>query len=101
MKLIFTPRAERDLANQLEFGERRFGREVARQTLERVRAFLKQTLVKYPKTGFYHPAIQSFETWIPGTPFIIFYRIDETDDAIKVLALYHHAQNRETFEPER
>ena len=97
MKLVITPRAEDDLANKFDFGERRFGRAVAERTLKRVHDYLATTLLAHPRTGLYHPEIKSFETWIPKTPFVVFYRLDDDAGALIVLAPYHHAQLRSAF----
>ena len=99
MKLVMTRRAEINLANQYEFGIQKFGAATARKTLARFSSFLAQTLLKHPRASTFHAEYQAFECWIPKTPFVIFYRIDEEADTLVVLAVFHHAQDRTQFTP--
>ena len=99
MKVIITPRAETDIAEQQAWGIGRFGPATADRTFERVADFLEKHLSDFPRAaGNQIPERDLWEAPVPGTPFINFYRI-EPGDIVRVLALFHHAQNRSTFQP--
>jgi plasmid stabilization system protein ParE len=100
MKVVLSARIEADIANQLQFGINRFGRSVAERTFARVDRFLFQFLPASPYTGKYLEDRDIYEVWIAKTPFVIFYRVDGELDTITVLALFHHAQDRDRFDPE-
>jgi plasmid stabilization system protein ParE len=100
MKVVFAPRAEADLAHHFSYGIRRFGQAVAERTLERLKNYLDPFLVNYPRTATFIPEINAFETWVPKTPFVIFFRIEPDHDVLRVLAIFHHAQDRAHFDPD-
>lgn len=101
MRLVMTRRAEINLANQYDYGVRTFGATTANRTLERLNTYLSKTLLCHPRTNTYHPEYDVYETWIPRTPFVIFYRIDVQVDELVVLALFHYAQDRTQFFQDR
>jgi plasmid stabilization system protein ParE len=98
MKVVFAPRAEADLGRHLAYGIERFGQTVAARTLRRLMNYLDPFLVSYPRTATYHPDIDAFETWVPKTPFVIFFRIEPDRDVFRVLAVFHHAQDRSQYD---
>jgi plasmid stabilization system protein ParE len=98
MKLLFTPSAEEDLDHQIEYGLQKFGARVASQTRVRVMTYLENTIRNFPHSGFYDPDRDALETWIPATPFVAVYRVDKSQGAVVVLGIYHHAQDRSSFE---
>lgn len=100
MKVLLSERVETDIANQLEYGVHSFGQSAAERTFARVDRFLFKFLPQHPDAGRHHAAHGMFEAAIPRTPFVVFYRVDEIAREIIVLALFHHAQDRSTFEPE-
>lgn len=97
MRVLLSARVEADIARQLQFGADRFGPSVAERTFARVDAFIFQFLAVSPYAGKYLDDRGIYETWIPRTPFVIFYRVDAETDTITVLALFHHAQDRAAF----
>ena len=42
--------------------------------------------------------IDAFHGWIPGTSFVVFYRVDPQSDTLTVLALLHQSQDRDDLE---
>ena len=100
MKVIVTPRAEADILHQHAWGEQRFGATVANRTFDHVRRHLEVALATHPRTGKRLGSSGLYESWIPRTPFVIFYRIDDLSDTVWVLALFHHAQDRGSFDPD-
>jgi len=100
MKVVLSARVEADMAGQLQYGIDRFGQIVAERTFARVDTFLFQFLPAHPYAGKYLDDLGIYETWIAKTPFVIFYRVNTEIDAITVLALFHHAQDRTAFDPD-
>ena len=100
MKVVLSARVEADLARQLEYGVRRFGKAVAERTFARVESFLFGSLAAQPYAGKYIQELGIYETWIVKTPFFVFYRVDAPSETVTVLALFHHAQDRAAFDPE-
>jgi plasmid stabilization system protein ParE len=94
MKVIFAKRAEFELEHHLAYGTEKFGRLVAERTFKRVRRFLLESLATFPRLGVYQPERDVYEVVIPRTPFIAFYRIDESADLLTIVALFHYAQDR-------
>ena len=95
MKVVYVPRAERQIANHLARGIERFGARDAARTIRRLRSYVRLTLAQYPKTSRYHPSIDAYESWVPGTPFVIYYRIELA--IIRVVAVFHHGQDHSSF----
>ena len=95
MKIVITPGAEQDIRAQLAWGVEHFGQDIATQTLDRITHFFETYLPLFPfGAGTYLHDIDAFEVPIPRTPFILFYRPEPTD-GIRVLALFHLAQDRQ------
>ena len=96
MKVVLSPRVEAELVGHFEFGVARFG--PTERTFAKVRRFIFESLPEHPHAAIYHPERDVFEHFIPNTPFIIFYRLNvEADEAI-VLAIFHHSQDRSSFD---
>jgi hypothetical protein len=55
-------------------------------------AFLENFLAIHPRTGKFIPEAVIWETWIPGTKLIIWYRF--SDDQLDVIRIWHTARNR-------
>lgn len=98
MKILLSERVEADIAHQFEYGVQRFGQAVAERTFARVDTFLFKFLPAHPHTGRRIDQLGIYETWISRTPFVIFYRVDDVKQEITILALFHHAQDRASFE---
>ena len=93
MKVVYTHRFQERLMHELESGIERFGRIVAERTYNRVISHIEQFLAAHPRTGKYVQTIDAFHGWIPGTPFVVFYRVDRQSDTLTVLALLYQSQN--------
>lgn len=100
MRVVLSARVEADIARQLQYGIDHYGAAVAEKTFARVDTYLTRFLPTYPFTGKLVADRDLYETWIAKTPFIIFYRIDTENAVITVLALFHHAQDRASFDQE-
>jgi plasmid stabilization system protein ParE len=94
MKVIVTPRAEDDIANNYAWGQRAFGKPVADRTFARLRKFIEVSLASHPRAGRPQLDENLYESWVPRTPFIVFYRVDNPAQTVWVLAIFQHAQDR-------
>ena len=101
MRVIVTPRAEADIDHHYQWGVGRFGANTANATFARVRQFIEVSLESHPRAGKLLPHPNLYESWIPRTPFVVFYRIDDDADTVWVLALFHTAQDRSDFDPDQ
>jgi plasmid stabilization system protein ParE len=99
MRIVLSARVEADIAHQLSYSIAVHGRKTAEQTFARVDRFLNTFLSSYPRAGRKLPASDLYESWIARTPFIVIYRVDGEAGTITVLALFHHAQDRDEFGP--
>ena len=100
MKVVVTPRAEADIEHQHTWGVRRYGKHTADRTYRRVAQFIEGTIAHRPRTGSCIKPPDIYESWIPRTPSIVYYRVEDATDTVWVLALLHHAQDRRDFDPE-
>jgi plasmid stabilization system protein ParE len=100
MKLVITPRAKDDIRQQLAYSAEKFGEGVAERAFERIFSYFENVLVKYPRAASFDPALKAFASWIPKTPFIVIYRLDEAADMLVIVAMLHHAQDRSSLESE-
>ena len=99
MKVVYTDRFNSKLAEVYEFGIARFGHIVADRTYLGTLHHIEEFLATYPRAGRWRSSIGCFHAWIPGTPFIAFYRL--RDDTLEALALFHHAQDTADFQPDQ
>jgi plasmid stabilization system protein ParE len=100
MKVVLTDMAEAQLDRQFISGVDRFGFATAQKTFKRVDRFFATTLSDYPRTGTYRPNESWYEWPIPGTPFVIQYRIEDTNQIVRVLGFFHYSQSRTGFDPD-
>ena len=102
MKVVFTDRARDHIDERLAYSVARFGQDVTERTFRRLDAYIHGSLARHPDTaGDQQPGRDFYAAWAPGTPFFVIYRFDTTNDTVTVLAIYHHAQERSTFDPDR
>jgi plasmid stabilization system protein ParE len=99
MKVVLTDTAEAQLSHQFLSGIERFGFATAQKTFKRVDRFFATTLTDYPRTGTYLPREDRYEWPIPGTPFVILYRIEENSQIVRVLGFFYYSQSRTDFDP--
>jgi plasmid stabilization system protein ParE len=89
---ILDRQAEIDLQNQLDYLIERGAVLAAERLASRVRAFLQDFLTIYPATGVFLDHRGLWETWIPRTRLVIWYRF--TDTELQVARIWHTAQDR-------
>jgi plasmid stabilization system protein ParE len=92
MKIVLSPRAQRDLDGQIQYLIDQDAARPARAIKTRVTGFLRSTLAKHPRIGRPVEHRDLYETWIPGTRIVIWYRITPT--AIEIARFWHTAQDR-------
>jgi plasmid stabilization system protein ParE len=100
MRIVYTRRAEIQIAAQLGHGIEMFGRPTAARTIQRLRRFIRDTVGLFPRASNYLPDLDVHESWVPGTPFVVFYRYAPAQQTVTVLAVFHHRQDRSQFEPD-
>lgn len=93
MKVVLSPRAIRDLDNQIQFLLDHHAKKAARDLKTRVMTFLRETLSSTPHFGVFVEHRNLFETWIPETKLVIWYRI--TDGRIEIARFWHTSQDRD------
>jgi plasmid stabilization system protein ParE len=92
MRITFDPRAADELAYQIEYLIDRHAVAAAIRLEARCNAFLEQFLATHPRSGKYIAEAKIWETWIPGTRLIIWYRFRHNE--LQVLRIWHAAQRR-------
>ena len=99
MKVVFTPTARRQIEAQLAYLVDRSATRAAERLRNRITSFVTGFLVRYPRASRFIAERSLFETWIPRTPYVVLYRVDDSAVTLTVLALFHRAQDRTTFTP--
>ena len=93
MKIIIAPRARRDLANQLGYLVDQGATPAARRLEQRLTTFLNGTVARYPRSGAFIAQRDLWETWVPRTRFVIWYRF--TADELQIVRVWHSSQDRQ------
>jgi len=97
MSVIYSPEFQRQIASQYEYGLQRFGSTTATKTYRKTISYIENTIQAYPRTGHWRADIACFQTWVPKTPFVIFYRTAGAD--LEVLALFNGSQDYSGYAP--
>ena len=93
MMVRYTPRARRHLEDIAEFLVAR-NPDAARGIGERLREMI-ELLAAFPEMGHAGALAETREMSVPGTPYLIVYRIEQSEeDRIVILGIYHGAQLR-------
>lgn len=92
MKVIISPRAVRDLDNQIQYLIEHHAPKAARDLELRVMAFLRDTLAGTPQFGLRIEHRGLYEAWIPNTKLVIWYRVER--DRIEIARFWHTSQDR-------
>ena len=99
MKVVYSPTAVRQIENQLTYLVSHGAERAAIAARERITSFVTLFLAQHPKTGRFISEKNIYEIWIPRTRFVVLYRLED-DDVLRVLALFHTAQQRSGFRPD-
>ena len=96
MNVLFTETAAAQLENQIDHIASKGAPDAARRIKERVGSFIYGFLTAYPRAARFVEEKSIYEAAIPGTNYVVFYRL-EGPDTLRVLALFHGAQDRSDF----
>jgi plasmid stabilization system protein ParE len=91
-RVRLTPEAEDVLAAQIGFLVDRGAVAPAQALKMRVEMFLSKTLAQFPRNGRHISERELWETWIPRTKLVVWYRF--TDLELVVVAVWHTSQDR-------
>jgi len=92
-RLVITDEAARQLNNQIDYLLDRDASMAARELCRRVSGFVANTLTTYPASSKYIAERDLWESWIPGTKLIVWYRFDP--ELLTVISFCHTSQDRE------
>jgi plasmid stabilization system protein ParE len=95
---VLDRQAEADLQAQIDYLIEHGAVSAAERLSARVRAFLSDFLTVHPATGRFLEHRDLWETWIPRTRFVVWYRF--TDTELQVARVWHTAQNRQSAPPQ-
>ncbi len=93
MRIVVSPRARRDLANQLGYLVDQGAVAAARRLERRLSQFIESTIANAPRTGSYIAERDLWETWVPRTKIVIWYRFKS--DELQIVQIWHTSQNRQ------
>jgi len=89
---VLDRQAEADLQAQLDYLIERGAVDAAEKLSARIKAFLRDFLTAHPATGLFLDHRRLWETWVPRTRLVLWYRF--TDTELQVVRLWHVAQDR-------
>ena len=92
MKLVIAPGAARDLASQFGYLVDQGAGDAADRLEKRLTTYLSTTLAAHPRTGtqLHHRGL--WETWVPKTRLVVWYRF--TADELQIVRVWHTSQDR-------
>ncbi len=93
MKVLFDREAENELAQQLDYLISQEAAPAARRLEQRLSHYIETTIARYPRSGRFIQHRGLWETWVPRTRIVIWYRF--TIDELQIVRIWHAAQNRE------
>jgi plasmid stabilization system protein ParE len=92
MKVVLSAEASDRLEDQVRYIQNSGAPAAADRLRLRVLDFLENHLAHFPRTGTHIPDRDLWETWIPGTRLVIWYRVK--DRQLDVVTVWHTAQER-------
>ena len=100
MKVLFTETAAGQLEAQIAYIATEWSLDAAFRIKDRVLSFIYGFLTVYPRASRFIEEKAIYETVIPHTNYVLFYRLEEPD-ILRILALFHGRQERSDFTPDR
>ena len=94
MKITLDPRAADELCSQIDYLIAHNAHQAAARLKARCDAFFENFLVAHPRTGKHIAERDIWETWIPGTRLVLWYRF--TSEELQVIRIWHAAQDRDS-----
>jgi plasmid stabilization system protein ParE len=89
---VLDRQAEADLHAQLDYLIECGAVTAAERLSLRIKLFLRDFLAVYPATGAFLDHRDLWETWIPRTRLVLWYRF--TDTELQIVRVWHMAQDR-------
>ncbi len=93
----FAPRAQRDLQSQIDYLNDQGAFDAADRLALRIEHFTGQFLTHHPQSGALLAHRNLWESWIPGTRVVLWYRF--TDTELEVARVWHTSQDRHAADP--
>jgi plasmid stabilization system protein ParE len=93
MKVTLDPQAAAELELQIDYLLQHGAARAARKLAERCDAYFENVLAAHPRTGKEIREKEIWETWIPGTRLIVWYRLAHQE--IQIIRVWHAAQDRQ------
>ena len=93
MRIVFDPRAAEDLVSQIDYLVDHDALRAAARLKLRCDAFFEDFLARHPRAGKHIAERDIWETWIPGTRLVVWYRF--IDGELQIIRIWHVAQDRE------
>lgn len=93
MKIRLDPLAADELASQIDYLIDNHALLAAARLKARCDAFFEKFLSRHPRTGKHIAEKDIWETWIPGTRLVVWYRF--TREELQIIRIWHAAQNRD------
>lgn len=88
----FASVAAEALDSQIDYLISRHALQAARALERRVHAYIRDTVCHFPFMGQHIPERDVYETWIPGTKFVVWYTV--SDEEIILAMVWHASQDR-------
>jgi len=92
VRITFDPRAADDLAAQIEYLIDNQALPAALHLKARCDAFFETFLIRHPRAGKNIAEKDIWETWVPGTRLVFWYRFTNTE--LQIIRIWHAAQDR-------
>lgn len=99
MKVVYTETARRHIASQVGYLVDQGAVAPARRLRSRINSFVRNFIAPHPRASRLITELDIYETWIPRTPYVIMYRLDDASNTVTILALFHTSRDRSRFAP--
>lgn len=100
MRVLFTETAAGQIEAQITYIATKSSLDAALRVKDQILSFIYGFLTAYPKASRFIAEKAIYEAVIPHTNYVLFYRI-EKPDVLRILALFHGAQERSSFAPDQ
>ncbi len=99
MNVVYTDTARRHIASQIGYLVDQGAAAPARRLRSRINSFVRNFIARHPRASRHITELDIYETWIPRTPYVFMYRLDDASNTVTILALFHTSQDRSRFAP--
>jgi plasmid stabilization system protein ParE len=91
-RVVLTDEAASQLESQIDYLLDKNAEAAARALRLRVSQFIGDTLATYPASGKFIAEQDLWESWIPGTRLVAWYKFDE--DVLTLITFWHTSRDR-------